>query len=219
MGDQVFDARWTAMLDEGIAGLNLDISEDRRSDLLRFIELLVRWNRTYNLTAVRDPLDMIPCHLLDSLAVIDYLRGTSILDVGTGAGLPGIPLAIALPELAFTLLDSNGKKTRFVQQAAMELGLRNVGVERTRVEEYLPHMNLDTIIVRAFAPLSDILAKVRHLCRPGCRLLAMKGVDPAGELKAAPTGSLDIEILPVKVPLLDAERNIVLISSNTSRRT
>lgn len=211
------DARWVARLREGIAGLDLDVSEDRQFDLLRFIDLLVRWNRTYNLTAVRDPLDMIPRHLLDSLAVVEHLRGMSILDVGTGAGLPGIPLAIARPDLAFTLLDSNGKKTRFVQQAVLELGLRNVRVERARVEEYLSDTCFDTIIVRAFAPLSDILAKVRDLCRPGCRLLAMKGVDPASELRGVPIGSFDIEIRPVKVPLLDAERNIVLISSNTSR--
>ncbi len=217
MRDKGFDAGWAARLAEGIAGLKLDISEGQQIDLLRFIGLLARWNRSYNLTAVRDPMEMIPRHLLDSLAVIDYLQGRSILDVGTGAGLPGIPLAITRPERAFTLLDSNGKKTRFVQQAVMELGLRNVRVERARVEDYRPGQSFDTIIVRAFAPLSDILAKVRHLCQPGCRLLAMKGAVPAGELRGALTGSLGIEILPVKVPLLDAERNIVLISSKTSR--
>ncbi len=217
MGDQGLDARWAARLAEGIAELDLAIGEDQRSDLLRFVDLLARWNRAYNLTGVRDPLEMIPRHLLDSLSVSGHLQGTNILDVGTGAGLPGIPLAITRPDLRFTLLDSNGKKTRFVRQAIMELGLRNVGVERTRVEDYLTGPAFDTIIVRAFAPLSDILAKVRHLCQPGCRLLAMKGADPAKELAGVPTSAFDIEILPVRVPLLDAERNIVLISSKTSR--
>ncbi len=217
MGYQGPDASWAARLAEGIAGLDLVISEGQRSDLLRFVGLLAHWNRTYNLTGVREPLEMIPRHLLDSLSVSGYLQGMNILDVGTGAGLPGIPLAITRPELRFTLLDSKGKKTRFVQQVAMELGLRNVRVERSRVEDYLSGPRFDTIIVRAFAPLSDILAKVRNLYQPGCRLLAMKGADPAKELAGVPTGVFHIEILPVRVPLLDAERNIVLISPTTSR--
>ncbi len=216
MGDKVAHASWAARLAKGIAGLDLLLSEDQQSDLLRFVALLAHWNRTYNLTGVREPLEMIPRHLLDSLSVSGYLQGMNILDLGTGAGLPGIPLAITRPELGFTLLDSNGKKTRFVQQVVMELGLRNVRVERSRVENFQSGPRFDTIIVRAFAPLSDILAKVRNLCQPGCRLLAMKGADPAKELAGVPTDDFQIEILPVRVPLLDAERNIVLISSKTS---
>lgn len=215
MRTQDFDSAWLSRLRLGLGELGLAVGDDQQFALLHFLELLQRWSRAYNLTAVRDPVEMIPRHLLDSLSAGRYLQGNAILDVGTGAGVPGIPLAVTQPGRNFTLLDSNGKKTRFVQHVVRELGLGNVDVIRSRVEDFSPVKTFDTIIVRAFAPLSDILQRVPHLFRPGCRLLAMKGMEPERELNALPTDGLSIEIVPLKVPLLDARRHLVLISSKT----
>jgi 16S rRNA (guanine527-N7)-methyltransferase len=176
------------------------------------VRLLAKWNSAYNLTAVRDPLEMVTRHLLDSLVVAPHLYGARVLDVGTGPGLPGIPLAVARPELAFTLLDANAKKTRFVVQAVGELVLKNVEVVQSRVENYRPSRIFDTVVSRAFASIADMLAHARHLCAPGGRFLAMKGAYPEEELKALPDG-YDYEVVPLAVPGLDAARHVVIVTS------
>ena len=201
-------------LASGIADLNLQISEEKQDALLTYIALLNRWNKAYNLTAVRDQAEMIPRHLLDSLSVGAYLQGSSILDVGTGPGLPGIPLAILYPDIQFTLLDSNGKKIRFVRQAVIELGLKNVQAEQARVEAYKPPHLFDTIVTRAFASLSEILDLTSHLLSPTGRLLAMKSRQTQDELVASDLHGKSVEVVPLQVPQLEGERYAVLINSD-----
>ncbi|MFP3874248.1 MAG: 16S rRNA (guanine(527)-N(7))-methyltransferase RsmG [Thiohalophilus sp.] len=179
--------------------------------LLDFIALLEKWNHAYNLTAVRQPAQMIPRHLMDSLVVVPYLRGRQILDVGSGPGLPGIPLALACPEWQFTLLDSNGKKVRFMRQALAELGLENVSVVHSRVEQFQSSPGFDTIIARAYATLGELIRGARHLCRPHGQFLVMKGVYPVAEIDDLPD---DFELETshrLTVPGLDAERHLLVV--------
>ena len=198
-------------LDQGLAALGLALPAPDRERLLAYVRLLAKWNSAYNLTAVRDPLEMVTRHLLDSLVIVPHLHGARVLDVGTGPGLPGIPLAVARPELAFTLLDANAKKTRFVVQAVGELVLKNVEVVQSRVENYRPSRIFDTVVSRAFASIADMLAHARHLCAPGGRFLAMKGAYPEEELEALPAG-YDVEVVPLTVPGLDAARHVVIVT-------
>lgn len=181
-----------------------------------FVELLCRWNRTYNLTGVRVRTEMVPRHLLDSLSVIPFLNGKRIVDVGTGAGLPGIPLAIACPERRFVLLDSNGKKTRFVTHVVMTLGLKNVQVAHTRVEDYRPAEPFATVISRAFAAILDFLQVAGHLAGDDGRFLAMKGHYPGDELQALGT-RYHIRAHPLAVPGLEAKRCVVEIWKKVRR--
>lgn len=177
--------------------------------LAGYVALLARWNRVYNLTSVRQPEDMVFRHILDSVAVLPWLCGPRVLDVGSGAGLPGIPLAIVRPDCQFYLLDSNGKRTRFMQQAVTELGLTNVQVVQARVEAYRPAELFDSILSRAFATLADMLHGAGHLCAPGGRLLALKGVYPDDELAAVPADYAVIGVQRLAVPGLTAERHVV----------
>jgi 16S rRNA (guanine527-N7)-methyltransferase len=198
-------------LQQGLSEMGLDLAAPVRKKLLTFLELLEKWNRAYNLTAVRDPEQMVPRHLLDSLTVLPYLQGPRVLDIGTGAGLPGIPLALARPDLEFTLLDSNAKKTRFATQALHELGLKNVSVVQERVEKFHPETKFDTLIARAFASIPDMLAASRHLCAPRGRFLVMKGVFPQEEL-AAVTDGYRSEVTALRIPGLDAARHLVILA-------
>lgn len=177
--------------------------------LAAFVALLVRWNRVYNLTSVRRPEDMVFRHILDSVAVLPWLHGPRVLDVGSGAGLPGIPLAILQPACTFWLLDSNGKRTRFMQQAVVELGLTNVQVVQARIEAYQPAAPFDSILSRAFATLADMLHAAGPLCAPGGRLLALKGVHPDDELAAVPADYAVRGVHRLIVPGLAAERHVV----------
>ena len=179
--------------------------------LLKYVELLDKWNKTYNLTAVRKPDQMVTRHLLDSLSICPYLRGKSILDVGTGAGLPGIPLAIAFPERHFTLLDSNNKKTRFVIQAVSELELSNVDVVQSRVENVQFPEQFDTIITRAFSSIGEMLQQTSHLLAKDGVFLAMKGVYPVAELDELPAEYNIKESIQLKVPGLDEARYLLEI--------
>ncbi|MGZ8224746.1 MAG: 16S rRNA (guanine(527)-N(7))-methyltransferase RsmG, partial [Methylobacter sp.] len=167
-------------------------------------------NKAYNLTAVRDREEMVRLHLLDSLAIIPYIEGKRVIDIGTGAGLPGIPLAVYLPETRFTLLDSNAKKTRFVQQAVLELKLKNVEVCHNRVEKYHPEKNFNTAITRAFAGLSDIVELTAHLLARDGVLLAMKGRRPDSELEQV---SAKKTVIPLRVPGVESERCLIRIQS------
>ena len=195
------------ILVSGLKSLNMPLAEDKIEQLLGFIKLIEKWNKAYNLTAIRDREAMVRLHLLDSLAIVPFIEGKRVIDIGTGAGLPGIPLAIYLPEIEFTLLDSNAKKTRFVQQAILELKLKNVSVCHNRVEHYHPEKSFDTVITRAFASLSDIVDLTAHLLSKDGVLLAMKGQAPVvPKLELAKT-----ELYPVNVPGITAERCLVRI--------
>ncbi|MDD1631388.1 MAG: 16S rRNA (guanine(527)-N(7))-methyltransferase RsmG [Methylococcaceae bacterium] len=195
------------ILVSGLKSLNMPLAEDKIEQLLGFIKLIEKWNKAYNLTAIRDREAMVRLHLLDSLAIVPFIEGKRVIDIGTGAGLPGIPLAIYLPEIEFTLLDSNAKKTRFVQQVILELKLKNASVCHNRVEQYHPEKRFDTAITRAFASLSDIVELTAHLLSKDGILLAMKGQVPdVSRLESAKT-----ELYPVKVPGVSAERCLVRI--------
>jgi len=199
-------------LHQGITGLGLSLPAAAETQLLQFLQLLAKWNQAYNLTAVRDPREMVTRHLLDSLVLLPYLHGPRVLDIGTGPGLPGIPLAVARPDFSFTLLDANAKKTRFVTQAVGELGLKNVEVVQSRVENYRPEQKFDTLVARAFSSIADMLKNTRHLCAPDGRFLAMKGVYPDEELAAIPADFAVHEVLALKVPGLDAARHLAIIT-------
>jgi len=200
------------MLDSGLAELALALPPGGREKLLRFCELLQKWNRTYNLTAIRDPMKMVSHHLLDSLAVVPHLpvpQAGRLADVGSGGGLPGIPLAIARPQWAVTLNDSNRKKTTFLRQAAIELELGNIAVESERAENWHPAQAFDAVISRGLADLSDFVSACAHLVARGGVLVAMKGVYPHEEIARAPTAARCNEVMRVEVPFLGAERHLV----------
>jgi 16S rRNA (guanine527-N7)-methyltransferase len=198
----------------GVAALELDLPGHATARLLAYVDLLAKWNRTYNLTAIREPARMITHHVLDALAILPHLPahdGLRVLDVGSGGGVPGIPLAIARPGFRVTLLDANSKKTTFLTQAAIELGLANVRVATARVEAYAPDAPFDVVVSRAFSELDDFArGAARHLA-PGGVLAAMKGVNPVEELAQLPA---DVEVVAtpsLDVPGLDASRHLVLM--------
>ncbi len=197
------------LLHQGLVELNDVPDKGTEIQLIRYIELIAQWNRVFNLTAIRDLDAMVVRHLLDSLTIKPFIKGKVILDVGTGAGLPGIPLAIMMPEKQFVLLDSNQKKTRFLQQTVYQLRLKNVRVVHQRVEEYKVDQLFDTVISRAFSTLREYLQLSKHLVRAGGQILAMKGVYPLTELQEVGTPFKVINTHPLKVPKLDAERHVV----------
>lgn len=201
---------WPPQLSDGLAALGLDLAPDRQQLLLAFLGLLAHWNRAFNLTAVRDPAVMVRRQLLDSLAILPWVVEGPVLDVGSGGGLPGIPLAIARPGLAFTLLDSNGKKVRFLRQVVGELELRNVEVIQERIERLDRAAHYRHIVSRAFASLSDLTVASQGLLAPGGDWLAMKGADPSEEIAALPAG-LIAEIHPLRVPGEPAARHLVIV--------
>ncbi len=196
-------------LQRGCEQLGVDLSVDAQSKMLDYLELLHKWNKVYNLTAIRDPQQMVSHHLLDSLAVMPHLWPGRWLDVGCGAGLPGMVLAIARPDWQFTLLDSNSKKTSFVQQAIIELGLHNVSVHCARVEEWQPTEHFDGIISRAFTELGGFIRSTRHLMAEHGRWAAMKG-SPKQELAGVPDGCKVERVIPLHVPGLQAARSLVI---------
>jgi 16S rRNA (guanine527-N7)-methyltransferase len=197
------------ILQHGLQALDIAYGENQLETLLKFIKLIEKWNRTYNLTAVRNRDEMARLHILDSLTVMPHINGTRIADIGTGAGLPGIPLAIFLPDTEFILLDSNSKKTRFVQQVILELNLNNVSVMHSRVENFQPDTLFSTVIMRAFASLQDIMRLTEHLIAPSGILLAMKGQPPETEEIGALTAAHSI--IPLKIPNLETERCLIRI--------
>ncbi len=196
---------------QGLAALALSVDESQYASLLRFIKLIEKWNKAYNLTAVRDPFEMVSLHLLDSLAILPHVKAPRVADIGTGAGLPGIPLAICMPECHFTLVDSNSKKTRFVQQAILELQLKNVEVLHSRVELLKPQQLFSTVISRAFASMGDILDLTGHLLADDGILLAMKGQIPRQELAEI---RLQYTVIPLAVPGIEAERCLICLEKN-----
>lgn len=202
-------------LDDGLAALGLDPDAGQRKQLLQYVALLDKWNKTYNLTAVREPERMIGLHILDSLAVLPHLdAAANIVDVGTGGGLPGIPLAIAKPDLHVTMLDSIAKKTTFVRQAIGQLGLKNADVVTGRVEQFAPAARFDQVISRAFAELKDFVEGAAHLCADSGKLLAMKGVYPHDEIGRLPAGFFVEAVITLEVPGVDGQRHLVVIRKN-----
>ena len=196
-------------LADGIAALGLNIEPAIQQKLLDYLALLHKWNKVHNLTAVRDPEEMVTLHLLDSLSVMPYVKSGRLLDVGSGAGLPGIVLALTRPDLSVTTLDSVGKKASFMRQAKAELGISNLEVIGERVEAYEPGFKFDTIISRAFSEMSDFLRLTRHLLAEGGEWLAMKGVYPHEEL--AQLKDVASEVVELNVPGLDARRHLVFL--------
>ena len=208
----------TDRLARNVGELSFSLPPAVDQKLLDFIALLDKWNHAYNLTAVRQPAQMIARHLMDSLVVVPYLHGQQILDVGSGAGLPGIPLALACPEREFTLLDSNGKKVRFMRQAVAELGLENVSVVHSRVEQFQSSPGFDTITARAYATLGELVRGARHLCRPEGRFLVMKGAYPVAEFDDLPKDFELEAIHPLRVPGLEAERHLLVVRHVAGRQ-
>lgn len=206
----VFTAAHAEQLERGLDEMALQLPSDSSRKMLEFLAMLVKWNRVYNLSAIKQAEEMVTLHLLDSLSVVPFLHGGRCIDVGTGAGLPGIPLAIARPDVQFALLDSNSKKTRFIQQVCIELGLKNVTPVHERIESYQPEEKFDTVTARAFTALPDLLTKTRHLLSDGGKLLAMKSkeIDALERQDFQFTG-----VESLKVPGLDATRNLVMYTT------
>jgi 16S rRNA (guanine527-N7)-methyltransferase len=198
-------------LSQGLQALAIKLDDATQNKLLDYLTLLQKWNKVHNLTAVRDPNDMVTLHLLDSLAVLPHIRQGRLLDVGSGAGLPGIPLAIVRPDLQVTVMDSNHKKASFMRQAKAVLGIGNLEVACGRVEEFRPEYKFDMVISRAFSDLAEFMRLTNHLCAEGGMWLAMKGVYPHEEL-AQVTGRT-AEVVPLTVPGLEAQRHLVFLKA------
>lgn len=197
-------------LKKGINKLGLELNDHQIDQLISYLNLLIKWNKAYNLTAVRDPLEMVNRHLIDSLSIVPYIKGKRIIDVGSGPGLPGIPMAICYPELPVTTLDSNGKKTRFQLQVKTELSLKNLTIVNDRVEncEFEP---FDQVISRAFASIEDMIKWTHQLCSKEGVFLAMKGLYPEDELSALPDGFELKTCHRLQVPETDGERHLLVL--------
>jgi 16S rRNA (guanine527-N7)-methyltransferase len=201
-------------LAEGLAAMGIALDAPAQALLVAYLRLIEKWNKVHNLTAVREPAQMVVLHLLDSLSVLPHVAGArTLLDVGTGAGLPGIPLAIARPDLAVTLLDASHKKATFLRQAKAELALANVQVACERVEKWRPAAPFDIVVSRAFSELADFVLQAGHLVAPGGTMLAMKGVHPFEEIAKVPSTHRVENVVELTVPTLDAQRHLVLLKA------
>lgn len=208
-----------SLLDIGLTEIGLNISDAQKYLLMRYLSMFIKWNKAYNLSAIRDPKAMVTLHLLDSLVVAPHFRGDNVLDVGTGGGLPGIPLAILFPETQFTLLDSAGKKIRFLFQVVNELGLKNVTVQNLRVESFDPVDKFDVIISRAFASVVDFVNCSEHLLAQNGAFWAMKGQNPVDELSQIQKHYIVASFQPLSVPGLDAERCLIKLRPRSNLQT
>jgi len=195
----------------GARELGVDLSESQHSQLLAYLALLIKWNKAYNLTAVRNPDEMVSRHLLDSLSVVRFVEGERQLDVGSGGGMPGIPLAILFPDMKITVLDSNGKKTRFLTQVKLELALSNLEVIHSRAEAFQPMLPFNGIISRAFSSLEDFTQWTRHMGDSDTRWLAMKGLHPAEELVALPADFTLESAQALAVPGCQGQRHLLIL--------
>lgn len=200
-----------AILADGMRQLGLLVEVEKQQKLMQYLRLLQKWNRTYNLTAINKTEQMVSHHLLDSLAVLAHLQSGRWLDVGCGAGLPGLVLAIMRPSWTFDLLDSNSKKCSFVQQAMIELGIKNIRVHCVRVEDWQQTDKFDGVISRAFAEMEKFVITTRHLISPGGTWVAMKGVLSDAEIGQLPTGVRLEQIIPLQIPGLDAARCLAIL--------
>jgi 16S rRNA (guanine527-N7)-methyltransferase len=196
----------------GAREIGIELGAADAAALLKLVDELEIGNAQFNLTAIRDRLGMLRKHVLDSLSLQPYLRGLRVADIGTGAGFPGLPLAIVNPQRRFTLVEATGKKARFVEQTAQRLGLGNVQVANVRAETYRPFELFDTVVARALSSLADFAAYAGHLCAPDGRLLAMKGRRPDDEISALPKSFRVLAVHRLRVPGLDDERHLVELS-------
>lgn len=200
-----------ARLAKGLNEQKLVLSDEIQDKLIDYLELLAKWSNTHNLTAVTNPETMVSLHLLDSLSILPYVTGDRVIDVGTGAGLPGLVLAIACPQKKITLLDSNRKKTIFLTHVVHKLAVSNVEIVQHRVENFKPQAPFDVIISRAFSSLQQMVEYTLHLAGKQSLFLAMKGQYPSEEMAALPEQIEIVDVLPCQVPLLTAQRHIVLL--------
>ncbi|MFB2705291.1 16S rRNA (guanine(527)-N(7))-methyltransferase RsmG [Marinobacter shengliensis] len=210
--------QWPGQLSDGLAAMSLSLSESQQQQLLAFLALLNKWNKAYNLTAVRDERVMVSRQLLDSLSILPWITTNHLLDVGAGGGLPGIPLAIVFPEKRFTLLDSNGKKTRFLNQCVLELGLSNVEVIHGRAEDCQPDQPFTQISSRAFTALENLVIWCGQLLASEGEFLAMKGQYPDDEVAALPAGWQVESSHSLKVPGADGERHLLIVTRAEQHR-
>jgi len=201
-----------AQLAAGVAELGVDAGPEAQNKLLAYLELMAKWNRVYNLTALRNPREWVTHHLLDSLSVLPHIRGPLVVDVGSGAGLPGLALAMVRPDWQVVSVEAVDKKAAFQRQVAAELALTNVKVEGRRVEDLVLAGGADTVVSRAFSSLADFVNLTRHLLKPGGQWAAMKGRLPQEEIAALPGDVRVGEIIELKVPGLDAERCVVMMA-------
>lgn len=191
--------------------LTTNYTAEQLEQFSQYLDLMLKWNKTYNLTSITNPNEMVVRHLLDSLAINDFLHGSHICDAGSGAGLPGIPLAIVNPDKHFTLIDSNNKKAHFLTQTKIELKLNNIEITHARVEKYQPKKCFDTIVSRAFSSINDMLLQTQHLCCDDGIFLAMKGTYPEKELNEIDPNFEVKWVKKLEIPGLDAERHLVYI--------
>lgn len=200
----------------GIAELGLDVNVAAQEKLLAYLQLMSKWNRVYNLTALRNPHEWVTHHLLDSLSVLPHIRGSMVADVGSGAGLPGLVLAIVKPDCQLISIEAVDKKAAFQRQVAAELALANVRIEGRRVEEVALEQGVDTVVSRAFSSLADFVNLTRHLLKPDGRWTAMKGKQPLEEIAALPADVVVREVIALQVPGLNAERCVIQIERTES---
>ncbi|EBA3591188.1 16S rRNA (guanine(527)-N(7))-methyltransferase RsmG [Salmonella enterica] len=197
-----------------LADAGISLTDHQKTLLVAYVDMLHKWNKAYNLTSVRDPNEMLVRHILDSIVVAPYLQGQRFIDVGTGPGLPGIPLAIVLPDAHFTLLDSLGKRVRFLRQVQHELKLENITPVQSRVEAYPSEPLFDGVISRAFASLNDMVSWCHHLPGEKGRFYALKGQLPGDEIASLPDNFSVESVEKLRVPQLEGERHLVIIKSN-----
>jgi 16S rRNA (guanine527-N7)-methyltransferase len=197
-----------------LAQNHLSVSALTAKKLVEYLLLLHKWNQIHNLTSIRNPINMVSRHIIDSLSITPYLQGPNIIDIGTGAGLPGIPLALTQPQYHFALLDSNGKKTRFLTHVLQTLAISNVEIIASRVEKYQPEVSFNTLVSRAFSHLNDFLIKTQHLCAEKGIFLAMKGQYPAEEIKELDSHFKLLETKSLQIAGLDEKRHLLIIGLN-----
>jgi 16S rRNA (guanine527-N7)-methyltransferase len=209
--EHVLQSELLAILEDSLKDSDLVVTQGKQLQLINYVLLMHKWNKTYNLTSVRDPRDMVIKHIVDSIAVAPFLDKIRYIDVGTGPGLPGIPLAIMCPDKQFVLLDSLGKRVRFMRQVAYELKIANIQPVQSRVEDFVPDIEIDGVLSRAFASLKDMLHWCQHLVDSHGVFIALKGQLPTNELEELPLGFILQETIKLNVPGLDGERHIVKI--------
>lgn len=197
------------LLHRGLIEMGQPLDRHLEMQLIRYIELISQWNKVFRLSSIHDLDAMVTRHLLDSLSILPYIKGRTIIDVGTGAGLPGIPLSIAMPDRHFCLLDSNPKKIQFLEKISQQMSLRNVHIAHRSVEEFHVEPLFESVISRSFSTLSDFLSLSQHLIKPGGQILAMKGVYPLTELQDLKSDYKLLAVHPLKIPALSAERHVV----------